>query len=323
MTVILAHLLYTASALPSSASDLRGAISSLEKAIAPLEDSSGHWEKSLPWFTGLVVVGLIAEIFALVWERRDGKAAWLHWVAVGINPGERPSNGKFALEVFASIAIFLGVAGELGAGAEIAYLNGQLRNKNSDLRTKSDQLVALISEQSSANAREAAQLRKDAAAIEESVKWRRLSADQQAMLTGKLRQFAQPAIIQFNTGDTESNVFAITIASALSAAHWKVNQPSGGMFLSISGAPVEKIKLNVLTGVRVGSPGNSASSKALVKQLNKLGFDAVEDHNLDAVASGHSKLWVVVFPRPEGPQGEAKLRLEAAKGDQQSTQITK
>lgn len=68
--------MYVASAVPSSASDLRSAISSLERAIEPLEDSSGHWEKALPWFTGLVVVGLIVELIAIVGERRDGMAAW-------------------------------------------------------------------------------------------------------------------------------------------------------------------------------------------------------------------------------------------------------
>lgn len=68
-------------------------------------------------------------------------------MSIGINPAERPSNSRFVLEVVASIAIFLGVAGELWAGAEIAYLNGQLRNKNSDLRSKSDQLLALVTQQ--------------------------------------------------------------------------------------------------------------------------------------------------------------------------------
>jgi hypothetical protein len=42
---------------------------------------------------------------------------------------------------------FLGVAGELWVGAEIAYLNGQLRSKNGELRSKGDQLLALVTQE--------------------------------------------------------------------------------------------------------------------------------------------------------------------------------
>jgi hypothetical protein len=135
MIITFAHLMWIASALSTDASALESAISALVSEITTLESGSEFWEKSLPWFTGLVVLGLVADVVVIIWERRDEIAAYRRWIHQGFHPAERPSRRKFALELVASAAILLGVAGELWAEAAIASINGQLRSKNAELRT--------------------------------------------------------------------------------------------------------------------------------------------------------------------------------------------
>jgi hypothetical protein len=308
MTVTLAHLIYTASALPSSASDLRSAISSLEKAIAPLEDSSGCWEKALPWFTGLVVVGLIVEIFALVWERRDGMAAWRDWVAIGINPAERPSNGRFVLEVVASIAIFLGVALELFAGAEIAYLNGQLRSKNGDLRSKSDQLIALLTQETEDDSLARVKL-------EATVAWRRLSKRQLSALSDNLKPPAGLKVgVSYLNGEAEGLGFANDIATALRAAKWNVFSPREP-FTQFGGFGGGIIPLESLTGVNVSNTGNRLgrdAADAIQHELCSLGFDTTITRKPQAFGPRDPKIdvEVLVVGRPATTQGLTQLSID-------------
>jgi len=87
-----------------------------------------------PWFTGLVVLGLIADLVIVAWERREEMANWHRWVLVGVHFPDRPTRLRFILELLATCAIFLGVAGEFWAGVKVAYINGQLRGKNAELR---------------------------------------------------------------------------------------------------------------------------------------------------------------------------------------------
>jgi hypothetical protein len=58
MIISFAYLISIASALPADASALESALSALVNEITTLESRSQFWEKSLPWFTGLVVLGL-------------------------------------------------------------------------------------------------------------------------------------------------------------------------------------------------------------------------------------------------------------------------
>jgi hypothetical protein len=154
MIVTFAHLISTASALPTDASALESVISALVKDITTLESRSEFWEKALPWFTGLVVVGLIVDVVVIVWERRDEIHARLRWVRQGFHPAEVSSAWRFALELFATVAILLGVALELWAGAAIASINGQLRAKNGELRDKSNRLVSLVNDRAAQVERE-------------------------------------------------------------------------------------------------------------------------------------------------------------------------
>jgi hypothetical protein len=310
MIVTFAHLIAVASALPAGASALENSISVLESAVTTLENSSGWWEKSLPWFTGLVVLGLIADLVVVVWERREEMTAWHRWVLVGIHFPDRPTTGRFILELLATAAIFLGVAGEFWAGVKIAYINGQLRSKNAELRRDSDQLVALVNER-------AGKLEKEAAEIEESVAPRRLTIAQRELLASHLRQFAGRSLTVFtDPSDAESAVFASELYLALKSAKWNVdgsrNVARGGQ-TSMTVAPSLPA-----TGIDVpcGPPKlRDAAGRALVRELTTMGFDS-------QCSTRVTGLWPLeVLARPEGPQGEAKLRAEAKKKQQASTQV--
>jgi hypothetical protein len=64
-----------------------------------------------------------------------------------MRPPDRPSFAKLWFELIATILVVAGVFGEAGASLELASINSQLRSKTSDLRAKSDQLLALVTEQ--------------------------------------------------------------------------------------------------------------------------------------------------------------------------------
>ena len=149
--MILAHLIWTASDVAAEISNLKSAISALESQVESFEKSSGCWEKVLPVVTALVVIGLILDVFAIVWQRKEDLHEWFLkfvWPKWQVWPVERPAFGIYVLEIVGTILIFVGCGGELWAGAELAYLNGQMRITGQELRSKSDRLVELAVETS-------------------------------------------------------------------------------------------------------------------------------------------------------------------------------
>lgn len=140
-----AYLLQAVSNLPTNASALKSSISALEAEIKALENSSVPWEHCLPWFTAMVVIGVAIELLVILDERRDDMEAWAVGYFLGTHklPG-KPSTAKFLIEVASVLLITLGIVGELGVGIKIASINGALRGKSAQLRSKSDQLLALV-----------------------------------------------------------------------------------------------------------------------------------------------------------------------------------
>jgi hypothetical protein len=125
--VIFAHLIQSASNLPTDASALVSAISALEREIKAFETSSVLWEKLLPWFTALVAVGVAMELWVIWREWRDDMEAWGRGT---IRPPEYPSTMKYVIELVSVVLIVGGIVGELWIGIEITSLNGTLRSKN-------------------------------------------------------------------------------------------------------------------------------------------------------------------------------------------------
>lgn len=148
--------------------------------------------------------------------------------------------------------------------------------------------------------------------IEERVAFRRITEKRRLELASRLKSFSgQTVSLWFNAGDHEGAVFASDIASALMGAKWDVFAPASKMDFAASGrhrnAPIE-------TGVIVVSTSQEASlkaSEALVRELSALGFDVQKSATLDERPI--ALVFVNVESRPEGPQGEAKLRSKAKK----------
>jgi len=145
--------------------------------------------------------------------------------------------------------------------------------------------------------------------IKESIAWRRLSKDQQDILTSKLGRFSnQPVSLWYGAGDKEAETFAWEIATALHNAKWQVFSPASMVTMAESGHPFGSVSPQ-RTGITVSSTGDGSSreaSQALVRELLALGFDATKSPKIEE--SDAPLVWVNIEVRPEGPQGQAKLR---------------
>ncbi len=165
--VIFAHLIQSASSLPTDTSALESSVSALERQITALESSSIPLEQLLPWFTGLVALGVAME-FWLIWrERFDEMEAWARGT---IRSPERPSFTQFAVAILSVLLITGGIVGELWVGIKITSINGIPRSKNAELRSDSDQLLALVTQQAGDAAKSAKNARDEADSLKGDIK---------------------------------------------------------------------------------------------------------------------------------------------------------
>lgn len=138
------NLIQSAPSLPINASALESSISALERQITAIESSSISLERLLPFFTGLVALGLALE-FWLIWrEYRNEKRSWARGT---ICSPEKPSLKQFVVAVLSVLLITGGIVGELWVSIRVTSINGTLRSKNAELRSESDQLLALLTRQ--------------------------------------------------------------------------------------------------------------------------------------------------------------------------------
>ena len=170
--------------------------------------------------------------------------------------------------------------------------------------------------------KEAAQLRKDAEAerlariaIEANVGWRRLNEQQRKLMASRLAKFPDVvAALTYLISSPEGQGFAEDIFASFPPS-WTSFPPSGGETLPSPGTPLP-------TGVEITSPAgdnNLNAANALADQLREFGFDVLP------VRQDSRAQWIAVWIgfRPESPQGDAKLRLEAAKKNKaHSNQVT-
>jgi polyhydroxyalkanoate synthesis regulator phasin len=193
--MILAHLIQSASSLPTDASALESSISALERQITALESSSIPLERLLPWFTGLVALGVAMEFWVIWREYCNERKAW----ALGtICAPEKPSLTQFAVATLSVLLITGGIVGELWVGIKITSFNGVLRSKNAELRSDSDQLLALVTQQAGGAAQsaktahdEASMARQEADSFEQDiVSAKKQAADAESHLANALQQAA-------------------------------------------------------------------------------------------------------------------------------------
>jgi hypothetical protein len=291
---------------------LESAISALESAITALDNSSVLWDTwLLPIFTGLVVAGLIADVVVVCREHKGEMNDWRRGI---VRPPDRPSTGKFRLELFATIAIFLGVAGELVAGIRIATINGELRTKNAELRRKSNELVALLHVEAEDAQKAAGEANERAEEMKEALAPRRLTTKQRSAISSTLSRFSgQPVTVVHNTFDTEAAVFAAQMLSTLKLAKWTMST------VGVSGPLFRWAKAPSITipGIFIEAATDKRSqlaARALSQELSSNGFDCrIRKNGLIGTLEKPPVVLIDVEPRPEGPQGDAKLRTEAEK----------
>jgi hypothetical protein len=143
--VTVALLIQIASTAPTDVSALKSAISALESKIAALESASVPWEHRLPWFTGVVALGVAMELWVLWHDRREDMHLWRRGTVCW--PPEKPWLTKYIVELVSILLITGGIVAELWAGARITEINGSLRSIGAELRSKSDQLLALVTQE--------------------------------------------------------------------------------------------------------------------------------------------------------------------------------
>jgi len=247
------------------ASALESAISALTSTVSALEKSSEGIEAWLPVCTGIVVIGVAGEIWILCVEHREALAAWRR---AAISSPDKPSGRRFIVGLVSAIMVVVGVAGEFGVGIGIARINSSLRDKNAELRGKTEQLVGLLRKEASKANERAANTEKELALLKEP---RRLSVKQRRELSSVLSRYAGiRANLSSLEGDDEITDLTSDLQDALGSkgAGWlltKTPRPPDGV--STSGILVEYSLFNTV-------PSKPAAT-LLARTLQHMGLEAV------------------------------------------------
>jgi hypothetical protein len=293
---------------------------------AALQYRADHWLHLLMWSTRLVLIGVAVEgiEFAVeigAWlvrqvkrkrERTDLKEVNNVFPAYENSSKEHrefhlPRWVKF-IAFIGLVLVVVGVAGELDFDDKLEMANGDIQS--------------LDNERLTAARKEAEDERTARIQLEENVEWRKLTTRQRDELKDRLERFSgQVANTNSYQLNPEAATFVNDLVSALKWAKWKATLPSSLVVLDtpLSGSPY-----TLKRGITVMSSRDKVSrdaSKALVRTLNDIGFDA-DDGGTESTRS--PMVSIDVHLRPDGPQGEAKLRAEAEKKKQaQSSQTAK
>lgn len=132
------------SAFEASISALEASIKILESSIDSLAKSSGPWEV-FGWGCSIVVgIAVAVEIVGIVWEYREDRKAWSRGI---VREPDHPNRVRFWMDVIATVFVVVGIFGEAASSQKLASINSLLGSKTSELRAKSDQLLALITQE--------------------------------------------------------------------------------------------------------------------------------------------------------------------------------
>ncbi len=219
-------------------------------------------------------------------------------------------------EIGGLILLFLTFVFGAGALFTASRLNAIQAKELSQLRLK----VAEASDRATKNEQEAARLVKEAEdervarqELEARVGWRRFGPSAQSEIAAHLAAFAgEPALVAYDLNDLEASTFASDIVATLNAAKWEVGERLGvlGQFNPLGAGA------HAPTGALVWCTADELSRRAasaLVEQLVSHGFDAVISPDKGLLLSAQpspARVVVSVEHKPDGPQGEYKLRAQ-------------
>lgn len=219
------------------------------------------------------------------------------------------------LQVFAVI-VAIGVLGEAVFGVRHVLLSRRLRVLQKADETQYQLTIARLQYDVAKADKEAEDERTARVRLESKVAWRRLDLNTQSEVASRLSRFAkQPALLAYSPNDVEASAFASDIAATLHTAKWDISEPLAVLSLREGPAPFGSSR-PVPTGVLVWHTDDEGSRKAaiaLVEQLSSRGFDAIispEPRNLLGIHPTPTRVVVSVEHKPEGAQGEYKVRAE-------------
>lgn len=308
-------------------------LSDVAKALAPFVVDTLKWfrhqyEILLYASTILVAVGVIAEGFEVIHEHRE---------KTGPFKIDRPEAPKWMVRAafWGWLMVSVGVAGEFWFESWVSTKNEELEGISSALLGDAQLSASAATsesgranERASANEKEAAQLRKDAAELEDSISWRRIPPAKRPSMAVPLKPYKRVVVwITYNMNDVEANDFAEDVGETLKLADWIPTDPEP--IMRMFEGPVNFGTNRLLRGIVIRSnpgPETEKAAKALVRMLVDSGFDVTEGPTVPpgtspiqalgvdaerASAGDFGKraiVFVSVEPRPDGPQGDAKLR---------------
>jgi hypothetical protein len=314
----------------------------------------GLWFGCLLATTAFVVVGLALEGGELWYEMRSiarSKFRLFRYQTVVL---EHRVEWAKVVAFVGWILIVVGVAGEMFAEVMISDADRNIEAFNTatlaDERRETALALARAAEAELtasgfdlliAEARkDAAESKKDAESerlarvrLQEDIAPRRLTSDERKKLSEATAQSAGiVALIQYGGNDTEANAFGVDIATALSLAHWRPTDPME--VLEMREGPLKfGTSPQAPTGVDIEACPNEASRKAAKSVhdgLTGLGFStSIERDNCKWVQmlgpqnkslTDPAGIFIKIRPRPEGPQGAAKLRHDMAHNNSSANQ---
>ena len=286
-----------------------------------LESVSRSFESSLDWWgafilvsTAVVAIGLVIEYWEPIrefieeWRRPAAAFPWRKFM--GLTGG---------------ILVTVGVVGEFWGTYKAFRIETKLRDNN-------HQIEGLLNKEADEARQKAGEANKAAedervarVQIEEALAPRRLTTEQRLAISSGLSRFSKQPVVAFNnTFDVEAAVLAAEILSTLKQAKWYMHPTF------MIGRPVSwwaKAPSISVTGIFIEATLDKRSqlaAKALARELSNNGFDCrKQEKGLLGSSLPFPLVLIDIEPRPEGPQGEAKLRADAKKRQANSNQTAK
>jgi hypothetical protein len=229
--------------------------SALLSALKSLETSWSSLDRWMAFWTFLVVVGVVAEIFVVVREWRHEVHEFRRGI---IHSPDKPRVFMLVLGLLGASLVAVGVAGEF----VVHLMAGKVETK---MRDTTDTLVALIDEKAKAAGERAESLKTENLKLQALIQPRSLSLEQQRDIGAALLPFkGRKVVISWDPTGTEPYFFARQLEASLKVAELDVEKrlpATNGRWYPV-----------YLSGVQVSwPPGQKDLGEKLGWALNNIG----------------------------------------------------